>query len=332
MSTASFAIFLISYFYQKEKNLVIPFCLIILIAFFVVQACYLFSPDPLIYFKGLEQVNKNHNPYYYYYFWGDFYQGRFAGYYAGAFLIKTPVPLLIFLIASIVIFFQKRRKPKLSEVILILPAFFLFIAASLFSDNLGLRYILPVFPFLFTFAGKAMDIISKQKIRTIFVVILMAWYLAGSITRENIIGNNITANRHGAHPYQGNKFYHNNFIDSTDKHVYVDLPGQVNSWDNGYPSGGNYWTNYTGVDEKKGQSQNEAGNDGIGDTPFVIDDNNLDNFPLMAPFREQAQVQPSPDQLWLLIGAVLIIIVVIVIVSILLFRKRLHGQDVKETL
>ena len=151
-------------------------------------------------------------------------------------------------------------------------------------------------------------------------------------TGNNIIGNNITANRHGTHPYQGNKFYHNNFIDSTDKHVYVDLPGQVNSWDNGYPSGGNYWTNYTGVDEKKGQSQNEAGNDGIGDTPFVIDDNNLDNFPLMAPFREQAQVQPSPDQLWLLIGAVLIIIVVIVIVSILLFRKRLHGQDVKETL
>ena len=151
-------------------------------------------------------------------------------------------------------------------------------------------------------------------------------------TGNNIIGNNITANRHGTHPYQGNKFYHNNFIDSTDKHVYVDLPGQVNSWDNGYPSGGNYWTNYTGVDEKKGQSQNEAGNDGIGDTPFVIDDNNLDNFPLMAPFREQAQVQPSPDQLWLLVGAVLIIIVVIVIVSILLFRKRLHGQDVKETL
>lgn len=105
-------------------------------------------------------------------------------------------------------------------------------------------------------------------------------------TSNNIIGNNITANRHGTHPFQNNKFYNNNFINSTDKHVYVDSPGHVNSWDNGYPSGGNYWSNYTGVDEKKGQSQNEAGSDGIGDTPFIINDNNIDRYPLIAPFRK----------------------------------------------
>ena len=145
-------------------------------------------------------------------------------------------------------------------------------------------------------------------------------------TGNNIIGNNMTANRHGTHPYQGNKFYHNNFVNSSDKHVYVDLPGQVNSWDDGYPSGGNFWSNYTGVDEKKGPSQNEAGNDGIGDTPFVIDNNNLDQYPLIAPFSEQGQLQSTLDQTWLLIGAGLVIIVAIVIVSILLFRKRLHDK------
>ena len=141
-------------------------------------------------------------------------------------------------------------------------------------------------------------------------------------TGNNIIGNNMTANRHGTHPFKDNKFYHNNFVNSTDKHVFVDLLGQIDSWDNGYPSGGNYWINYTGVDEKKGQSQNEVGSDGIGDTPFVIDDNNIDQYPLIAPFHEQGQVQPTQDQTWLLIGAALVIILVIVTGIILLFRKK----------
>jgi hypothetical protein len=49
----------------------------------------------------------------------------------------------------------------------------------------------------------------------------------------------------------------------------------VNIWDNAYPSGGNYWSDYSGVD---------ANSDGIGDTPYVIDTNNQDPYPLMNPW------------------------------------------------
>jgi hypothetical protein len=55
-------------------------------------------------------------------------------------------------------------------------------------------------------------------------------------------------------------------------------------WDNGYRSGGNYWSDYNGTDSYKGQYQNETGSDGIGDTPYVIDANNTDNYPLMFPW------------------------------------------------
>jgi nitrous oxidase accessory protein NosD len=41
----------------------------------------------------------------------------------------------------------------------------------------------------------------------------------------------------------------------------------ANIWDNGYPSGGNYWSDYNGTD---------SNGDGIGDTPYVIDANNLE--------------------------------------------------------
>jgi len=57
-----------------------------------------------------------------------------------------------------------------------------------------------------------------------------------------------------------------------------------NIWDNGYPSGGNYWSNYNGTDLYSGPCQNVTGSDGIGDTPYVIDANNQDNYPLMKPY------------------------------------------------
>jgi hypothetical protein len=51
------------------------------------------------------------------------------------------------------------------------------------------------------------------------------------------------------------------------------LAGTIDFWDNGFD--GNYRSNYNDVDSDK---------DGIGDTPFVIDPNNQDNYPLMNPY------------------------------------------------
>jgi hypothetical protein len=60
-----------------------------------------------------------------------------------------------------------------------------------------------------------------------------------------------------------------------------------NSWDDGYPSGGNYWSDHNGTDSFCGPYQNETGGDGIGDTPYVINDNNVDHYPLMQPFNSE---------------------------------------------
>jgi hypothetical protein len=57
-----------------------------------------------------------------------------------------------------------------------------------------------------------------------------------------------------------------------------------NVWDDDYPSGGNYWSDYASVDVKKGPGQDLPGSDGIGDTIYVIDADNVDHYPLMNPY------------------------------------------------
>lgn len=66
--------------------------------------------------------------------------------------------------------------------------------------------------------------------------------------------------------------FHNNFVKNRENARTV---LSSFTWDNGYSSGGNYWSNYTGLD---------ANLDGIGDIPQILDASNRDNYPLMKPF------------------------------------------------
>ena len=80
--------------------------------------------------------------------------------------------------------------------------------------------------------------------------------------------------------------YHNDFI--SDQGWVID--GATLAWDDGYPEGGNYWSNYTGVDLFSGPGQNVPGADGLGDTPFVLDLLDIDHYPLMTPWSDHAAV------------------------------------------
>lgn len=68
----------------------------------------------------------------------------------------------------------------------------------------------------------------------------------------------------------------------------------VNSWDDGYPSGGNYWSDYVGSDFYSGENQNLPGRDGIGDTPHIIDFSTADRYPLLV---ENRSLLPSPPEI-----------------------------------
>ncbi len=70
--------------------------------------------------------------------------------------------------------------------------------------------------------------------------------------------------------------YNNVFINNSNQAT----ANGLNDWDDGYPTGGNYWSDYSGVDNYSGPDQDIPGSDGIGDTPYNIG-GNYDNYPLM---------------------------------------------------
>jgi len=107
-----------------------------------------------------------------------------------------------------------------------------------------------------------------------------------SSSNHIITGNTVIDNNIGIHLYESNSslLFHNNFTNNTDQVLQVGSQDSI--WQDGYPSGGNYWSDYDGSDVYRGVYQDVTGSDGIGDTPYEIDENNTDHSPLMGMFSD----------------------------------------------
>ncbi len=118
--------------------------------------------------------------------------------------------------------------------------------------------------------------IARNNVTNSFIGILLSF----SSNHNSFFENNI-ANCHYEFEFSDssdNTLYHNNFINNTE-HIQYGSPEQGALWDNGCE--GNYWSNYKGTD---------TNGDGIGDTPYIIDPYNQDNYPLMNPYWNPADI------------------------------------------
>jgi parallel beta-helix repeat protein len=113
-------------------------------------------------------------------------------------------------------------------------------------------------------------------------------YLELTNSNNTIVNNTVFSNHNYGINIEdsssiNNRIYHNNIINNTNQAY--DNTNNGNQWNNGYPLGGNYWYDYIGVDKLKGPNQDIHGSDGIGDTPYIIDADSQDKYPLMQPYR-----------------------------------------------
>jgi parallel beta-helix repeat protein len=99
--------------------------------------------------------------------------------------------------------------------------------------------------------------------------------------KNTVAGNTIANNNCGISlsSSSGNTLCHNNFVNNSQQvNVYSST---ANVWDQGYPTGGNYWSDYNSTDIYRGTYQNETGSDGIGDTPYTVSTSDVDAYPLI---------------------------------------------------
>jgi parallel beta-helix repeat protein len=114
-----------------------------------------------------------------------------------------------------------------------------------------------------------------------------------STTNNIIVANNIIDSSGVAcllYDSSNNTFYHNNFVnnrlqvlDIRESNYPFVVPQSINTWDNG--SVGNYWSDYNGAN---------TNNDGIGDSPYGINANNKDNYPLLSQFNIKSEIVELP--------------------------------------
>lgn len=115
-------------------------------------------------------------------------------YYFVAFCVKTAVPTMLFMMFAGISWFSLREKDHKAKIVLLTPVFVLVGFALSTRLNLGIRYLLPIFPLLYvavSFIAESVNLqdiklLLKKKInfKTIFSAIfflLLIWYAVGSL-------------------------------------------------------------------------------------------------------------------------------------------------------
>jgi nitrous oxidase accessory protein NosD len=143
--------------------------------------------------------------------------------------------------------------------------------------------------------------------------------------------NNITNNDIGIIEYnvrdsgEGNKLFQNNIIGNQQQvainqtlDVAKGTGTDIVTLDNGKV--GNYWSDYL----TRYPNATEVDSSGIGNIPYVIDDNNIDHYPLMQPYDSVTTLEPEPFPV-MPIAAVSVAVVAAMGVGLLVyFKKRRH--------
>ena len=116
------------------------------------------------------------------YLLGQIYSHGSWLYFPVAFAVKTPLPTLVALLVAIVLM-VRRRSLSLADLFLLVPAMIVFAIATGSKLNIGLRHILPIYPFLFVWIGGMVAGVwaSRSRAARWGVSLLGIWLLVSSL-------------------------------------------------------------------------------------------------------------------------------------------------------
>lgn len=196
------------YCWKKPKKRYLGLLFIILFAtFFVINVAYLFKGTfktslhdldfkvlraaenysltdipillPSAYVKGINDahrhVTRGHSvPAY---LLGEFSWKGWWYYFFVAFFLKTPIPLILSILFSVIVLAKNFKR---EIIFIIVPVLILFTVASSNHLNIGLRHILPAYPFLIVMASSCVLLIQSQN-RKVILCLLMTWLVFSTL-------------------------------------------------------------------------------------------------------------------------------------------------------
>ena len=116
------------------------------------------------------------------YLMGHVSEDGFWLYFPVVFAVKTPLPMLLLLLATLGIWLLRRRT-RMPDFFLLIPVVIYFSFAVWSRMNIGLRHLLPIYPFLFVLAGgTAVELwASGRRSLRLGLLFLGLWYLWSSV-------------------------------------------------------------------------------------------------------------------------------------------------------
>lgn len=148
------------------------------------------SPALGQYFLGLEMVLYHSAGGHKAYLLGEVSNGWWY-YYFVAFMIKTAIPLLALIIVSFIFWRRFEKREFLEAEFLLMPPL-VFFATAMVGLDLGIRYLLPVYPFLIVFASRTINLIDfksllqkpylkAKSIYALIFILLIFWQVIGTL-------------------------------------------------------------------------------------------------------------------------------------------------------
>ncbi len=157
-----FPVYFLIYFLVRKKinikNLGFHFVVLGVMTIFTISVIYKF--DLGLYIDGIKHIMKEMQRGRSVFLCGNYSTTGFIYYFLVVFLIKTPI---LFLVILLLLPFFYRKKDVVTNTVLITATIVYFISASVSRIQLGLRHILPIYPFLFVLSGDVIDYIISDK-------------------------------------------------------------------------------------------------------------------------------------------------------------------------
>src|SRR5437016_1179947 len=157
------------------------FVMMCVVAAFVIDVLYL-SPHGLsLYDSGVHHVYTDLNPGYLVFMAGEL-DHKFRSYLAVCYLVKEPL-------AGIVLFgigiYELRRTKTISllrQMFLVIPPAVLFAGYTIWSENAGIRYLIPVLPFVYLVGGLGLEALLRNgsTIARAAAILICAWMIVAA--------------------------------------------------------------------------------------------------------------------------------------------------------